>query len=96
MSTVNIGRARQGRRLKAGNNGEKPIQIKAGIGDGSTVNSATPFLKLSGSYGSDTDGVKNITTADVTGSGAAPTGTEKAFLVEVADTQYWVPIYEVV
>jgi hypothetical protein len=96
MSTVNIGRARQGRRLKAGNSGEKPIEIKASIGDGSTANSATPFLKLSGTYGSTTDGDKNITTADVTGGGAAPTGTEKAFLVEVADTQYWVPIYDVV
>ncbi len=95
MSTKNVGNPLQGRRLKGGNNGQEPIEIKASIGDGSTANSATPFLKLSGTYGSTTDGDKNITTADVTGGGAAPTGTEKAFLVEVADTQYWVPIYEV-
>ena len=95
MSTTNVGNPIQGRRLKGGNNGQEPVEIKASIGDGSTANSATPFLKLSGTYGSTTDGDKNITTSDVTGGGAAPTGTEKAFLVEVADTQYWVPIYEV-
>jgi hypothetical protein len=83
----------QGRRLKGGNSGQEPIEIKASIGDGSTANSATPFLKFTGTAAATTDGDNNITTADVTGSGAAPGGTNKAILVDVGGTQYWIALY---
>ena len=85
----------QGRRLKGGNNGQEPIEIKASIGDGSTANSATPFLKFTGTAASTTDGDNNVTTADVTGSGAAPGGTNKAILVDVGGTSYWIALYAV-
>lgn len=85
----------QGRRLKGGNNGQEPIEIKASIGDGSTANSATPFLKFTGTAAATTDGDNNVTTADVTGSGAAPGGTNKAILVDVGGTNYWIALYAV-
>ena len=95
MSTTNVGNPMQGRRLKGGNNGQEPIEIKASIGDGSTANSATPFLKFTGTAASTTDGDNNVTTADVTGSGAAPGGTNKAILVDVGGTNYWIALYAV-
>jgi len=95
MSTSNIGNPIQGRRLKSGNSGQEPIEIKASIGDGSTANSATPFLKFTGTAASTTDGNNNVTTADVTGSGAAPGGTNKAILVDVGGTNYWIALYAV-
>ena len=42
-----------------------------------------------------TDGDNNVTTADVTGSGAAPGGTNKAILVDVGGTNYWIALYAV-
>ena len=93
MSTTNVGNPMQGRRLKGGNSGQEPIEIKASIGDGTTANSATPFLKFTGTAASTTDGDNNITTADVTGSGAAPGGTNKAILVDVGGAQYWIALY---
>lgn len=95
MSTSNIGNPIQGRRLKGGNSGQEPIEIKASIGDGTTANSATPFLKFTGTAASTTDGDNNVTTADVTGSGAAPGGTNKAILVDVGGTNYWIALYAV-
>ena len=95
MSTTNVGNPMQGRRLKGGNSGQEPIEIKASIGDGSTANSATPFLKFTGTAASTTDGDNNVTTADVTGSGAAPGGTNKAILVDVGGTNYWIAVYAV-
>lgn len=95
MSTSNIGNPIQGRRLKGGNNGQEPIEIKASIGDGTTANSATPFLKLTGTAAATTDGDNNVTTADVTGGGAAPGGTNKAILVDVGGTNYWIALYAV-
>ena len=95
MSTTNVGNPMQGRRLKGGNSGQEPIEIKASIGDGSTANSATPFLKFTGTAASTTDGDNNVTTADVTGSGAAPGGTNKAILVDVGGTNYWIALYAV-
>ena len=95
MSTTNVGNPMQGRRLKGGNNGQEPIEIKASIGDGSTANSATPFLKFTGTAAATTDGDNNVTTADVTGSGAAPGGTNKAILVDVGGTNYWIALYAV-
>ena len=95
MSTTNVGNPMQGRRLKGGNSGQEPIEIKASIGDGTTANSATPFLKLTGTAAATTDGDNNVTTADVTGSGAAPGGTNKAILVDVGGTNYWIALYAV-
>ncbi len=95
MSTSNIGNPIQGRRLKSGNNGQEPIEIKASIGNGTTANSATPFLKLTGTAAATTDGDNNVTTTDVTGSGAAPGGTNKAILVDVGGTNYWIALYAV-
>ena len=101
MSTRIIGRSREGRRLAAGNSGVKPIEIKASLGDGSTANSATPFLKLSGGVGAGTTGAFNVTTSDPTGSGATPAGTDKGIMITVKDAagnfvDYWLAIYPVV
>ena len=96
MSTRIIGRGREGRRIKSSATGTgtvKPFELKASIGDGSTANSATPFIKFSGTAAAGTDGENNVTTADVTGSGAAPGGTDKAILVDVGGTQYWIALY---
>jgi hypothetical protein len=78
-----------------GNSNTRPITITAPIGDGTTPNSATPFIEFVGTFGSTTDGDKNITTADITGGGSAPSGTEKGLLIKVEDTQYWVALYDV-
>jgi len=92
MSTVNIGRARQGRRLKGGNSGEKPIEIKADNGDESTANSATPFLKFTnastGTGGSTENGSFNITTEEV-GDNSDAFG----ILVQVNGTKCWLQAY---
>jgi len=101
MSTKNVGNPLQGRRFKGGNSGQDPIEIKASLGDGSTANSATPFLRLRGGVGSEKDGRYNVTTTDPTGGGATPAGTDKAIMISVIDAagnevDYWVPIYPVV
>jgi hypothetical protein len=96
MSTRIIGRGREGRRIASNATGAgtvKPIEIKAATGDASTANSATPFFKFTADSASTTDGDVPVTTADVTGGGAAPGGTSKAILVDVKGTQYWIPIY---
>tara|TARA_R110002096_G_scaffold6245_3_gene28904 strand:+ start:1424 stop:1723 length:300 start_codon:yes stop_codon:yes gene_type:complete len=96
MSTRITGRAREGRRIASNATGVgsvKPIEIKAATGDASTANSATPFFKFTAESASTTDGDVPVTTADVTGGGAAPGGTSKAILVDVKGTQYWIPIY---
>lgn len=95
MSTTNVGNPMQGRRLKGGNNGQEPIEIKASIGDGTTANSATPFLKFTGTAAATTDGDNNVTTADITTGGGAPGGTNKAILVDVGGTNYWIALYPV-
>ena len=88
MSTKNIGNPLQGRRLKGGNNGQEPIEIKASIGDGTTANSATPFLKFTGSeISSVSNGQSNVASHNI------PSGFAKAVLVEVNGTQYWLPVY---
>tara|TARA_Y100001937_G_scaffold114916_1_gene165179 strand:- start:513 stop:824 length:312 start_codon:yes stop_codon:yes gene_type:complete len=103
MSTKNVGNPLQGRRLKGGGSvvGQKPIEIKASLGDGTTAVSATPFIRFRGGVGSQTDGRFNITTSDPTGGGATPAGTDKAIMISVIDAagnevEYWVPIYPVV
>ena len=97
MANELIGKALAGRQFKTdgGNSNTRPITITAPIGDGTTANSATPFIEFVGTFGSTTDGDKNITTADITGGGAAPSGTEKGLLIKVEDTQYWVALYDV-
>ncbi len=88
MSTTNIGNPIQGRRLKNGNNGQDPIEIKASIGDGTTASSATPFFKFTGTeISSVSNGQCNVTAHNV------PSGYHKAVLVEVNGTQYWMPVY---
>ena len=92
MSTVNIGRARQGRRLKGGNSGQNPVEIKADNGDEVTVNSATPFLKFNqsstGTGGSSENGSFNITT-EVVDSNSDAFG----ILVQVNGTKCWLQAY---
>lgn len=95
MANEKIGNTLEGRPYKTdgSNNNTRPVTITAPIGDGSTANSATPFLKLTGTAAATTDGDNNVTTADVTGGGGAPGGTNKAILVDVGGTQYWIAIY---
>tara|TARA_R100001594_G_scaffold21024_4_gene40675 strand:+ start:1436 stop:1723 length:288 start_codon:yes stop_codon:yes gene_type:complete len=92
MSTTNIGNPIQGRRLKGGNSGQEPIEIKADNGDESTANSATPFLKFTnastGTGGSTENGSFNITTEDV-GSNSDAFG----ILVQVNGTKCWLQAY---
>lgn len=103
MSTRIIGRGKEGRRVASNATGAgtvKPVEIKAATGDGSTANSATPFLKLVGSDGVGITGAFNITRSDPTGGGALPPGTEKGLMVSVeisAGTvkDYWLAIYPV-
>ena len=104
MSTRIIGRGREGRRIASNATGVgtvKPIEIKAAIGDGSTANSATSFLRFAGGNGAGTNGKFNVTTSDPTGSGATPAGTEKGLMITVNDSSgdpvdYWLAIYPVV
>ena len=92
MSTTNIGNPMQGRRLKGGNSGQEPIEIKADNGDESTANSATPFLKFTnastGTGGTTENGSFNITTEDV-GSNSDAFG----ILVQVNGVQCWLQAY---
>ncbi len=88
MSTKNVGNPLQGRRFKSGNNGVDPIVIKASIGDGTTGDSATPFLKFDGTADTSEDGSNNVSSADVT-SGVTPVGV----LVDVEGTRYWLACY---
>jgi len=82
----------QGRRLKGGNSGQEPIEIKADNGDESTANSATPFLKFTnastGTGGTTENGSFNITTEDV-GSNSDAFG----ILVQVNGVQCWLQAY---
>ena len=95
MSTRNIGRAREGRRIASVSTGvgnAKPIEIKASNGDESTANSATPFLKFTnastGTGGSTENGSFNITTEDVGGNSDA-----FGILVQVNGVQCWLQAY---
>lgn len=95
MSTVNIGRARQGRRIAnvaTGVGNVNPVEIKASNGDESTANSATPFLKFTnastGTGGSTENGSYNITTEDVGGNSDA-----FGILVQVNGTKCWLQAY---
>jgi len=82
----------QGRRLKGGNSGQEPIEIKADNGDESTANSATPFLKFTnastGTGGSTENGSFNITTEEV-GDNSDAFG----ILVQVNGTKCWLQAY---
>ena len=84
MSDLLTGRPREGRRFKAGNNGSDPITIKAGIGDGTTVDSATPLLKFEGTTSTTKNGTYNITTAAVTAAAGSP---NNGLLCSVASKQ---------
>ena len=92
MSTQNIGRARQGRRVAKAATGvtEKPIEFKAAHGDGTTAGSANEFIKFTGTRGSGESGEFNITTADVTNNTNAG-----GILVNVNGTQRYIPIYAI-
>tara|TARA_R110002110_G_scaffold77578_2_gene203818 strand:- start:96 stop:410 length:315 start_codon:yes stop_codon:yes gene_type:complete len=104
MSTRIIGRAREGRRIASNATGAgtvKTVELKAPIGDGTTADSATPFLKLTGGAGAGTTGAFNVTTSDPTGGGATPAGTEKGVMITVKDAagdyrDYWLAIYPTV
>ena len=103
MANKTIGNPIEGRqyRTDGSNSNQKPIEISASLGDGTTANSATPFLKLSGGVGAGTNGKVNVTTADITGSGATPAGTDKGVMISVVDAagnevDYWLAIYPVV
>lgn len=82
----------QGRRLKGGNSGQEPIEIKADNGDESTANSATPFLKFTnastGTGGTTENGSYNITTEDVGGNSDA-----FGILIQVNGTKCWLQAY---
>ena len=84
MSDLLTGRPREGRRFKAGNSGSDPITVKAGIGDGSTANSASPLLKFVGYTSSALDGDNNISTANAGSTAGSP---NRAVLVEVEANQ---------
>ena len=82
----------QGRRLKGGNSGQEPIEIKADNGDESTANSATPFLKFTnastGTGGTTENGSYNITTEEVGGNSDA-----FGILIQVNGTKCWLQAY---
>jgi hypothetical protein len=92
MSTKLIGQARQGRQIAKAATGvtEKPIEIKAAHGDGTTAGSANEFLKFTGTSGAGESGEFNITTADVTNNTNAG-----GILVDVNGTQRYIPIYAI-
>ncbi|ANS03176.1 hypothetical protein [uncultured Mediterranean phage uvDeep-CGR2-AD12-C183] len=92
MSTRIIGRSREGRRIASiatGIGNVKPFELKASIGDATTANSATPFIRFTGTEVAGVEnGAGNITTENVTNNtlyGGA--------LVDVGGTQYWIPLY---
>jgi hypothetical protein len=85
MSTTNIGNPEQGRRLKGGNSGQKPIEIKASIGDGSTAGSATPLLKFVGTTANTSDGDHNLSLSTSTYDNIGSPNV--ALLVEVEANQ---------
>jgi hypothetical protein len=92
MSTRIIGRGREGRRIASvatGIGSVKPIEFKASIGDASTANSATPFLKFTGTASASLEnGATNVTSVDVTNNTKSG-----GVLVDVGGTQYWLPLY---
>ena len=95
MSTVNIGRARQGRRIAnvaTGVGNVNPVEIKASNGDETTANSSTPFLKFTnastGTGGSTENGSFNITTETVDSNSDA-----FGILVQVNGTKCWLQAY---
>ena len=91
MSDVLKGRATKGRRIASSATGAgtvKAIEIKAPIGDGTTADSATPFLKFTGTQDTSEDGSNNMSSANVT-TGVTPVGV----LVETEGTRYWLALY---
>ena len=91
MSTRVIGRGREGRRIASNATGAgtvKPVEIKAAIGNGTTADSATPFLKFTGTQDTSEDGSNNMSSANVT-TGVTPVGV----LVETGGTRYWLALY---
>ena len=67
MSDVLIGRAREGRRIASSATGAgtvKVVEIKAPIGDGTTADSATPFLKFTGTQDTSGNGSNNMSSAN--------------------------------
>ena len=103
MANEIIGSTMEGRQYKTdgGNSNARPITVTAPIGDGTTANSATPFLKLEGGVGAGTNGKFNVTTSDPTGGGATPAGTQKGVMITINDhagaaVDYWLAIYPVV
>tara|TARA_R110002020_G_scaffold301926_1_gene517357 strand:+ start:421 stop:705 length:285 start_codon:yes stop_codon:yes gene_type:complete len=92
MAKTLIGNALAGRQFKTdgSNSNEKPIEISAAHGNGTTAGSATEFLKLTGTSGAGESGEFNITTADVTNNTNAG-----GILVDVNGTQRYIPIYAI-
>jgi hypothetical protein len=91
MSTRIIGRAREGRRIASNATGAgtvKVVEFKAPIGDGTTADSATPFLKFTGTQDTSEDGSNNMSSANVT-TGVTPVGV----LIETEGTRYWLALY---
>jgi len=85
-----IGKTLEGRQFKTdgSNSNQKPIEIEATTGDETTANSATPFLKFTGSeVAGVSNGEGNISGTNI------PSGFSKGVLVEVNGTQYWMPVY---
>tara|TARA_R100000664_G_scaffold20148_1_gene29357 strand:+ start:496 stop:774 length:279 start_codon:yes stop_codon:yes gene_type:complete len=87
-----IGKKLEGRKYSTdgGNSNQKPIEIEAAHGDGTTAQSATPFLKFTGTSGAGESGDFSITTTDVTNNTKAG-----GILVDVNGTQRLIPIYAI-
>ena len=92
MSVRTIGK-REGRRIASNATGigtVKPFELKAaGSNDGTTDNSATPFIKFTGTSGTDQTGEVNVCTADITSRTSGG-----AVLVDIGGEQYWIAHYE--
>jgi len=91
MSTRIIGNPRQGRRIASSATGAgtvKAVEFKAPIGDGTTADSATPFMKFTGTQDTSEDGSNNMSSSNVT-AGVTPVGV----LVETEGDRYWLALY---